>query len=342
MALINEIDAIKAELAELERTEVKIALFGQPGAGKSSLINSIIGQGVANTGARTAVTTGAEVYVHNGVRFVDLPGYGTARFPANEWLEQFNPEQYDMFLCVFSGKFHESDTVLFRELQVKNKVCVFVRYKADEIWDQGKSITESKEDIAQDVNGQVGKTVKTFFISNRTGEGVEALYTVIEDNLNAAKRVRFIMAGDAKSKEFLMEKKAVCDDLVTKYAAVAAANALNPIPGVDAAVDVGIIAKLFSSIRDAYGLDEALLKKSAASMQLANTILKYATTEGILVLLKSVASRTVVKQFSKYIPIVGQIIAGTVGFGIVKYAGNGYLDDCHQLAEKILAENLRK
>lgn len=61
--------------------KVRICLFGQPGAGKSSLINELIGEKKAKVGTGTDTTKEAQVIESGSVVYVDLPGYDTARFP---------------------------------------------------------------------------------------------------------------------------------------------------------------------------------------------------------------------------------------------------------------------
>jgi len=63
--------------------------------------------------------------------------------------------------------------------------------------------------------------------------------------------------------------------------------------------------------------------------------------KGILLLIKNTLSRQAVKAASKYIPIIGQVIAAGLGYGITSNIGNYYLDECHELARQILEINLR-
>ena len=85
---------------------VTIVLFGQPGSGKSSLINAICGYQAAPVGVETDTTREPLFVEHGDVTFIDLPGYGTPAFPWQHFLEEFQPFQYDLFLCVFSDKLH--------------------------------------------------------------------------------------------------------------------------------------------------------------------------------------------------------------------------------------------
>lgn len=343
MGIKEDFEKIRRQVEEEEKEKVKIALFGQPGAGKSSLINAIIGVDLAKTGQKTDMTTAAEIYEYQDLLFVDLPGYGTSNFPPNEWFTKFKPEDYDLFLCAFSGKFHEADTAFFNELRKSNRVCIFTRTKADEIWDSGLTTEQSKEVIVKDVHKQVNADVTVYFTSRKTMEGIPEIKEAIYASVGPAKRDRFIRSVQALTSKHLDMKRSACERMVTKYAGMAAANALNPIPGVDVSVDLGILLKLFSKIRDCYGLDESRLEALApALLPMANKVLKQATQEGVLLLLKRFATQGTIKEFGKYIPLVGQVIAASLGFSLTKKAGNCYLDDCHELAEKILSDNLEK
>jgi GTPase SAR1 family protein len=53
MNIQDEIERLRREYEERRSTRVKVALFGQPGAGKSSLINERLGAAVAKGLART-------------------------------------------------------------------------------------------------------------------------------------------------------------------------------------------------------------------------------------------------------------------------------------------------
>jgi hypothetical protein len=82
------------------------------------------------------------------------------------------------------------------------------------------------------------------------------------------------------------------------------------------------------------------LLKHALS-QMANYVMKYATQEGIFLILKNFARATTIKEVSKYIPFVGQLVAAGLGYMIVSNAGESYLNKCHELAEAILTNNLK-
>lgn len=345
MALTDDAKRIKEDLKKEQEATVSIALFGQPGAGKSSLINKIVGEKVAEVGVETDKTIDLRWYESKGLRFGDLPGYGTSRFPKDEYWDKFALDQFDLFLCVSSGKLHQADTELFRRLLDRNKVCIFVSNKHDELWEEGVTTQELEARKKADIEKQVGKPVKLVFTSCRSGEGLDELVDSVFERLDDAKRARWARSASAHSKKFLDKKRKACERLVGLGAGTSALNALNPIPGADVAVDLGVLVTLFSEVRECYGLSSEKLtnvKNSSlkVAIPLANRVLEYATKEGILLLLKSFLGRQALKTASKYIPLVGTAVAAGLGYAITSAAGSSYLEDCHQLAEELLESEL--
>lgn len=347
MSIHDDAEKIRLKLDEENRTTVSVALFGQPGAGKSSLINNIVGKKVAAVGVETDKTIKEESYEANGLKFVDLPGYGTKNFPKESYFEKFDIPKFDLFLCVSSGKLHQADTEFFQELVKRGKVCIFVVNKHDELWEEGVRVEELEQRKIDDITKHVGQPVRIIFTSCREGTGLDALNVEIQNNLEGAKRERWARGAKAYSTRFLQEKRAACKNYVGLASAAAAVNGINPVPGADFAVDLSIIMSLFKEIRDAYGLSDSFLtslKKSSIPIvgRLANNVVQYAAKEGVLMLLKNFAGRQVVKSAAKYVPIIGQAIAAMVGFGITFAAGSSYHDDCYQLAEEIMNNKLRE
>jgi len=346
MSIINNAENIKRLLNKELNVKVSVALFGQPGSGKSSLVNKIVGQKVAEVGVETDKTVEAAEYEAKGLRFVDLPGYGTKNFPKETYFERFNIPKFDLFLCVTSGKLHQADTEFFQELIKLNKVCIFVVNKHDELWEDGVKIEELEKRKIEDITRHAGQEIRIVFTSCKLDTGLNTLDEEIYNNLSEAKRERWARGAKAYSLNFLKEKEAASEKHVVLMAAAAAANGLNPIPGADIAIDFGILLELFREIREDFGLDDDALsdlKHSSipAIATLANNAVEYATKEGLLILLKRFSSRATVKQFSKYVPVIGQVIAAGLGFAITLKVGNSYLDDAYKLAEEILKRRLQ-
>jgi len=347
MSIDNEIETIRKALeAELD-IEVKVALFGQPGAGKSSLVNAIVGSKVAAVGVETDKTVEASEPIHfNGLVFVDLPGYGTAMFPKETYFTKFDLTEYDLFLCVSSGKLHQADTEFFQRLADMGKECVFVINKHDELWEDGVSIEELERRKVADIHKHVGEQVDVVFTSCRTKKGMEDLNNKIKDSLAGAKRERWVRSAHAYSQQFLDEKKKSCEKSIAIASWVAAANGANPIPGVNVAVDVSVLLTMFESIRNDFGLTEQKMDQMIrmgvpAVAPIAERLVLYATSEGIVLLLRQFAGRAAAKEFARYIPFVGQAVSAGLGYAITSNAGAWYLEECHKIASEILKQDLQ-
>src|SRR5262249_31989472 len=125
-----------------------------------------------------------------------------------------------------------------------------------------------------------------------------------------------------------------------------AVNGLNPIPGTDIAVDIGILLKLGLQIAEIYGLTskqfeyvKRLLGPRAVPALLAK-IAQFATKilakEGIMTLLKQIAKRATAKEVSKWIPFVGPFIAAGIGWYTTFMFGDQLIDEAETLAREIL------
>ena len=229
MSIQDEAKAIRQKLDDLNSVTVSVALFGQPGAGKSSLINKIVGETVAEVGVETDKTTEAASYEKHGLRFVDLPGYGTKNFPKETYFQKFDIKQYDLFLCVTAGKLHQADTELFQELVKRGKTCIFVRNQHDTLFEDGVETQELEKRILNDISKHVGQKVKVIFTSCRKPTGIDILNDEIKNNLDGAKRERWTSGAKAYTEKFLQEKKEASEKYVVLAAAASAANGINPL-----------------------------------------------------------------------------------------------------------------
>jgi GTP-binding protein EngB required for normal cell division/uncharacterized protein (DUF697 family) len=344
MSMSEAAEQIRQRLSTDDAVRVSIALFGQPGCGKSSLINRLIGQKLALEGVRNDVTTERQEFEWNGLTLVDLPGYDTARFPAGEYLDRFRVLNFDLLLCVFDGKFHKADSELFLEVTRRGKTCLFVRNKHDTLWQEGKESAELEREVAGNVAEQVGSPQAVYFTSCRLNTGLAELEQAVKACLEPAKQERWVRAAKAYSQEFLDQKKSLCEQRVKWSAVVAAASGTVPIPGANFAIDIPVLVSLFKFVRETYGLtDKALTAKELTVPALApmvNSVLKYASTEGVLLLLKEFSGMVVAEQVAKFVPFVGTMVAASLGFAVVRKIGNIYLGDCHRLAQAMLEVRL--
>lgn len=340
----DDVTRIRRELEALEATPVRIGLFGQPGAGKSSLINALTGQPLAEVGDATDTTAAAATYAWEGVALVDLPGFGTERFPAATFIQRFRIDDLDLLLCVVDGKIREADAHLFRVVRARGKPCILVRTKIDLPPRPGTSVAVQRDEIRRDLRRQVQEdNAPVVFVSSISREGLPELERAVYERLEDARQHRWVCATKAYTEDHLARKRAACERIVLRYAGLAAANGVDPVPGLDLAVDLGLLLKMFAEIRRTYGLSDAALHKLERMPTVATAaqkILGALTREGVKRLLARFATREAAKEAAKWVPIVGHAIAATLGFWIAKAAGDDYVETCREVARATLDEQL--
>jgi GTP-binding protein EngB required for normal cell division len=334
-------------LRQEDKGRVRVALFGQPGAGKSSLINALVGQHVAQVGVRTDTTTSCECYEWGQIVLADLPGYGTERFPSETYFDRFDIMSFDLFLCVTANKFTAEDAAFFRALNGAGKPCLFVRNFGDMLWQEGMTKSDLEREVVDDARRHVqDEGIGVLFTGCRTKAGLDLLSRAIHTKLDGAKAERWARSAKAYSHELLEKKFAASTGYIYTAAGLSAANGLNPVPGLDLAADVTILVGLFAQLRQSHGLDQSTLTAKTWALPIvaphAKRLLELGTVHGIPLLLRRFVKRATLKQVSKYIPIVGQAVAASLGFAVTVQAGLSYLRDCHAVARAILDEELAR
>ncbi len=345
MNMIEELQQNYIKKQSEKGVKIKVGLIGQPGAGKSSLINKLVGEEIFEVGVHTDTTVDMQMRELEQMIIVDLPGYGTKNFPVDDWVNEFRPWDLDLYLFVFSGKLRESDGQLFEYLKrwqtERNHPHFIVRNKADEIWDEDRSDEELRGDIIYDVNSKMrSRGSRTYFTSCRTGEGLKELQdAILASDIDGVKKSKLIYEFKARSTADLDRKRELCRGDLNYYGITAAANALNPIPGVDVSVDVGVMLKMFADIRAAFQLNDDVedkMKKYKIITPLANRVFSYATRAGVVKVIESLGSKYAGKEAAKYLPLVGQVASAAAGYLMVTTIGRAYINDCHELASEIL------
>lgn len=333
--------------------KIKICLFGQPGAGKSSLINELSGQRVASVSQSTDTTREAQIVECPDVIYVDLPGYDTSLFPENKYFSAFNPLQYDLFLCVFAGKLHKADVDFFGKIARTGRTCLFVRNKSDGLYDPQLSKKDLERQIISDVHHQVGPLEKVVFTSCRrnkpaTERGIPELERAIGDMLPEALQNKFFRHAKAYTEEALQAKRKAAAGTLKKFMALAAANGLNPVMGMDAAIDSQILKSMYKAIRDSFGVSEKEVKPQGPKSQVVKKLAEGVTGERVTKGLTYVATRSLKsglkkstggKLAVKLIPVAGGVAVMGFNAASLYYLGESYIDQCYEYAkQRLLAE----
>jgi len=264
---------------------------------------------------------------------------------------------YDCFLLVTANRFTENDVFLFQELSKIGKLCFVIRNKFDTavedgMYDNGHSEDETRKIITNDilVNLSPSRPEKIYLISARkpTEYDLGTLLRDIAEALDGLKQQRFVADMGTYSQEALQKKGKLARDRIPLYAFLAAANGVNPIIGVDIAVDMSLLLKFGNEVANIYGLTSSqfeyikrLLGAGAVPGLLAKITqfsAKYLAKEGLVLLLKKTATRQVAKQTTKWIPIVGQLVAAGIGGTATFWLCEQIVEEAEDLAKEILSE----
>ncbi len=143
-----------------------------------------------------------------------------------------------------------------------------------------------------------------------------------------------------------------CRKIVTRRALVSAGAAVVPIPGVDVAVDLGMLMKMLHEINEAFGLTPAQIEALATRRRLtaykaisaigSSYVGRVLTRELAMTLLKSVARRIAAKTTVRYVPLAGQALAAGISFAAIKYIGDRHIEDCVAVADYVIGADARR
>jgi uncharacterized protein (DUF697 family) len=149
-----------------------------------------------------------------------------------------------------------------------------------------------------------------------------------------------------QSLEQLAQIKKQCQKMVTTRAAISGGAALIPIPGTDLVADVGMLLQLLPAINKKFELSEEHLagldneKKSfvygAITSVGSKLIGRVMTKEIVIQSFKKVGVRLATTQVVKFVPFLGQGLAAALSFSAMKYVGNSHVNDCYEVARKII------
>lgn len=338
--------------AELEAAAIRIGVIGEAGSGKSSLINAIMGRAVAHVDdAEHAHPPEGEEYEVDGFKVVDLPGCGTQTYPKETYIERLRlRESYDAFILVTANRVKEDDIWLYAKLHKEAGIPFFVVRSLFDLAVKNSGEQKAREKIAPYIRGQLGAspTLPVYMVS--TPE--PALYDLtklmldVRECLPEWKQVRFVRAVPAYGREMIEKKREAAVKIVGVYAGLSAANGLNPIQGLNVAVDVGLLTTMAGHVVSTFGLRpdqvEALdrIGVQGAAIQaikeIAKPFVQFMAKEYVVVLLKRMGARVAVKSAATWIPFAGNAVAAVLGLAMTYSFGENLISECETAANRIV------
>lgn len=128
-----------------------------------------------------------------------------------------------------------------------------------------------------------------------------------------------------------------CKEMVKSRAKISAGVAIIPVPFLDVAIDVTMLSKLLPEISARFGLEDGNLSETERQQNLTDRIMAISglvATRGVVnQTVKGFGTRIVGKQIAKYVPLGGQIVAGTLGYIIFKKIADDHIETCYKIAK---------
>ncbi|XP_050786116.1 interferon-inducible GTPase 5-like isoform X1 [Gopherus flavomarginatus] len=319
---------------------LSIAVTGESGSGKSSLINAMLGRHAGDEGAAETgmLDTMMEPMAYPdpflpGITFWDMPGMGTAYFPLNTYCEQLNLSRFDFFIIVGSQRFRSEHARLVCEIQRMGKRFYFVRSKADMDLDASRrqrpsSYNEERilEQIREDCRGGIAAEgvdhPKVFVVSSWEPNRYDfpLLRQTLQTELLHLKRDAFLLSLTAVASPIINEKKATLKGEIWKTALFSCLLAVIPIPGLAFLCTFFSFKKHLFQYYSSFGVDDRAL--SALARQVGNpvweltavmTSLGTTPMTALKLLADSVGAAVMVAEYSwKRLPVFGAMVSGGV------------------------------
>ena len=156
------------------------------------------------------------------------------------------------------------------------------------------------------------------------------------DHLEPALKDRYARHAKAYTEHTLLLKRRAADRRVRKYTAMAAANGLNTVVGMDAVIDARILKEMYQGIRTDFGLGKCDLPIEGNRVNLVKKVAGGVTgervTKGLSLLLRKRAG----EKAAKFIPLAGAAAASLMNAGSMYYVGKEYVRICYEYARRRL------
>jgi len=326
LELEDEFAEIEELLEKLRREEIHIAVFGRVGAGKSSLLNALVGSRVFETSplhgeTRDATQVNWESVNQEHVQLIDTPGIDELDGTQREALATDVARRADILIMVCEGDLTEREFSALEMLAARKRPLILVLNKSDRYSTQdtqllldrlyercsdflpaGHILTAAADPrpekiITQSADGKEAESSRPGKVDVRELRAL--LWSVLEregKTLAALNAALFASELDTTIAQKIVEaRKAVAERVIRNYCITKGlAVAANPIPVADLLSAAGIDVALVIHLGHVYGFNltrrEAMKLLLTIATQLAALMSAYWGINLVSTALKTVSA----------------------------------------------------
>lgn len=316
-----------------------LAIIGNTGVGKSSLVNAVFGSQRADVGLGLPVTRGVRYYADDSFGMWDFEGFeiGSEKSPAEtlhshlQTIAQCPADQQIsvVWYCVLhnSDRLTPPDIEMIRELDRAGLPVVLVltkvewtkhpisgKYRAPEGTERFREWLENPYSGAESIDLPVRHVALTSAVSRDgkgTGHGLGDLVAKTLELVPADTQDSFRIAQRLN----LPWKRELSRKVMLASSTAAGAAAATPIPAADAATLAPIQMTMMGRIAFIYDLELKTMASPSVLGQLASQL----------------SGQALARSFIKIIPVAGIVLNASVASAITAAAGEGWMRLCEKV-----------
>ncbi|XP_048355980.1 interferon-inducible GTPase 5-like [Sphaerodactylus townsendi] len=347
---------------------LNIAVVGEPGSGKSSFVNSMIGKragepGAAETGIQTT-TVKAKDYQHPTLPQVilwDLPGREDSAFASR--IEQVDLNRFDFFIIVGYQRFRTVHTDLVHEIRAMGKRFYFVRAKIDldleasqrrqpSGCDEKKVLQRIKDDCVMGLLNESVIDPQVFLVSNWDSQSFDfpLLWEKLRSDLLQLKKQAFVFSLPSLSTPVLERKTDAVKKKIPLIVLYCALLALLPVPGFSFVAAMFFFVRFRSQCYREFGLDDppltALARDIGKPVASLHAVMKSRSLMPLILwrlpdLVGAVLILVEYCWWNRY-PYAGSLVSGVISVFTSYYMLQGCLAAVAKDTQNVLSKALEK
>ena len=343
-ALLNKSQQIEASL---QRGEVKVVVFGNGSAGKTSLVNALIGEIVGEVDSTMGTTTEGETYslklrgVAREILITDTPGIleaGIAGTERGELARQLATEA-DLLIFTIDNDLRASEYEPLKTLAEIGKRSLLVFNKSDLYTDEDKEVILAK--LKQRVKPFIPPIDVIAIAANpqpvqlNTGEIIEPSPEILplikrlvavlraegEDLIADNILLQSHRLGEETRKIIDRQRRRETDKVIDRYQWIGAGViAVTPLPVVDMLATAAVNAQMVIEIGKIYGVELDMERGKELALSLGKTLVSLGVVKGAV----DILAKALQFHFATY--IVGKAIQAVSAAYLTRIAGKSFVE----------------